>query len=294
MLSKVSKENLVKKLILRMSAVKNTQMPLVSPEKVAKKSPEKKKRGPKKKVLKEEAKPMEELCDGQVAVEKEEVVEKEVATKKRAATLSAKHNKFIMYSFYLIKKMKESDESIDTDALMRLAQVFGSVESQTKLVEEFLSSDKEVKASIKDVKKTEKEAQKAFAKTEKKFIAKVNRTKFVNVNRNDTGDILSVIFGKGAKAETVSDTSLLSSSLVLDAIKTKLSPTQDLVAQIVSAANNNNNDNDNDNDLHDITVQPFRFQNTDYLIDKNNLLYHPTLHTHVATYNHNTQSISLI
>ena len=285
MLSKVSKENLIKKLILRMSAVKNTQMPLVSPEKVAKKSPEKKKRGPKKKVLKEEAKPMEELCDGQVAVEKEEVVEKEavvekeVATKKRAATLSAKHNKFIMYSFYLIKKMKESDESIDTDALMRLAQVFGSVESQTKLVEEFLSSDKEVKASIKDVKKTEKEAQKAFAKTEKKFIAKVNRTKFVNVNRNDTGDILSVIFGKGAKAETVSDTSLLSSSLVLDAIKTKLSPTQDLVAQIVSAANNNNNDNDNDNDLHDITVQPFRFQNTDYLIDKNNLLYHPTLHT---------------
>ena len=184
--------------------------------------------------------------------------------------------------------MKEMDESIDTDALMRLAQVFGSTETQTKLVEDFLSSEKEVKASIKDVKKTEKEAQKAFAKTEKKFIAKVNRTKFVNVNRNDTGDILSVIFGKGAKAETVSDTSLLSSSLVLDAINTKLSPTQDLVAQIVSAANNN------DSNLHDITVQPFRFQDTDYLIDNNNLLYHPTLHTHIATFHNNTQSITLI
>ena len=289
MLSKVSKENLVKKLILRMSAVKNTQMPLVSPEKVAKKSPEKKKRGPKKKVLKEEVVEKEEV-EVNEEVEAKEVAVKEPATeKKRAATLSAKHNKFIMYSFYLIKKMKEVDESIDTDALMRLAQVFGSTETQTKLVEDFLSSEKEVKASIKDVKKTEKEAQKAFAKTEKKFIAKVNRTKFVNVNRNDTGDILSVIFGKGAKAETVSDTSLLSSSLVLDAINTKLSPTQDLVAQIVSAANNNN-----DSNLHDITVQPFRFQDTDYLIDNNNLLYHPTLHTHIATFHNNTQSITLI
>jgi len=287
MLSKVSKENLVKKLILRMSAVENTQMPLVSPEKVAKKSPEKKKRGPKKKVLKEEVVEKEEV-EVNEEVEAKEVAVKEPATeKKRAATLSAKHNKFIMYSFYLIKKMKEMDESIDTDALMRLAQVFGSTETQTKLVEDFLSSEKEVKASIKDVKKTEKEAQKAFAKTEKKFIAKVNRTKFVNVNRNDTGDILSVIFGKGAKAETVSDTSLLSSSLVLDAINTKLSPTQDLVAQIVSAANNDSN-------LHDITVQPFRFQDTDYLIDNNNLLYHPTLHTHIATFHKNTQSITLI
>jgi len=289
MLSKVSKENLVKKLILRMSAVKNTQMPLVSPEKVAKKSPEKKKRGPKKKVLKEEVVEKEEVEVNEEVEEKEVAVKEPATEKKRAATLSAKHNKFIMYSFYLIKKMKEMDESIDTDALMRLAQVFGSTETQTKLVEDFLSSEKEVKASIKDVKKTEKEAQKAFAKTEKKFIAKVNRTKFVNVNRNDTGDILSVIFGKGAKAETVSDTSLLSSSLVLDAINTKLSPTQDLVAQIVSAANNNN-----DSNLHDITVQPFRFQDTDYLIDNNNLLYHPTLHTHIATFHKNTQSITLI
>lgn len=289
MLSKVSKENLVKKLILRMSAVKNTQMPLVSPEKVAKKSPEKKKRGPKKKVLKEEMVEKEEVEVNEEVEAKEVAVKEPVGEKKRAATLSAKHNKFIMYSFYLIKKMKEVDESIDTDALMRLAQVFGSTETQTKLVEDFLSSEKEVKASIKDVKKTEKEAQKAFAKTEKKFIAKVNRTKFVNVNRNDTGDILSVIFGKGAKAETVSDTSLLSSSLVLDAINTKLSPTQDLVAQIVSAANNNN-----DSNLHDITVQPFRFQDTDYLIDNNNLLYHPTLHTHIATFHKNTQSITLI
>jgi hypothetical protein len=288
MLSKVSKENLVKKLILRMSAVKNTQMPLVSPEKVAKKSPEKKKRGLKKKVLKEEVVEKEEVEVNEEVEAKEVAVKEPVAEKKRAATLSAKHNKFIMYSFYLIKKMKEMDESIDTDALMRLAQVFGSTETQTKLVEDFLSSEKEVKASIKDVKKTEKEAQKAFAKTEKKFIAKVNRTKFVNVNRNDTGDILSVIFGKGAKAETVSDTSLLSSSLVLDAINTKLSPTQDLVAQIVSAANNN------DSNLHDITVQPFRFQDTDYLIDNNNLLYHPTLHTHIATFHNNTQSITLI
>ena len=269
MLSKVSKENLVKKLILRMSAVKNTQMPLVSPEKVAKKSPEKKKRGLKKKVLKEEVVEKEEVEVNEEVEAKEVAVKEPVAEKKRAATLSAKHNKFIMYSFYLIKKMKEMDESIDTDALMRLAQVFGSTETQTKLVEDFLSSEKEVKASIKDVKKTEKEAQKAFAKTEKKFIAKVNRTKFVNVNRNDTGDILSVIFGKGAKAETVSDTSLLSSSLVLDAINTKLSPTQDLVAQIVSAAINN------DSNLHDITVQPFRFQDTDYLIDNNNLLITP-------------------
>lgn len=266
-----------------MSAAKNTQMPVASPEKVAKKSPEKKKRGPKKKVLKEE-----EVKD---QAGEEEV--KEPVEKKRAATLSAKHNKFIMYSFYLIKKMKEVDDSIDTDALMRLAQVFGSVEIQTKLVDDFLSSEKEVKASVKDIKKTEKEAQKAFVKTEKKFIAKVNRTKIVNVNRNDDGDIISVIFGKGAKAETVSDTSLLSSSLVLDAIKTKLSPTQDLVAQIVSAANNNNTLYDNNNE-HDVNVKPFRFLDTDYLIDNNSLLYHPTLHTLIAQFNHTTQTITPI
>lgn len=262
-----------------MSAAKNTQMPVASPEKVAKKSPEKKKRGPKKKVLKEE--------EAKDQTGEEEV--KEPVEKKRAATLSAKHNKFIMYSFYLIKKMKEVDDSIDTDALMRLAQVFGSTEIQTKLVDDFLSSEKEVKASVKDIKKTEKEAQKAFVKTEKKFIAKVNRTKIVNVNRNDDGDIISVIFGKGAKAETVSDTSLLSSSLVLDAIKTKLSPTQDLVAQIVSAANNNDNNNE-----HDVNVKPFRFLDTDYLIDNNSLLYHPTLHTLIAQFNHTTQTITPI
>ena len=283
-----------------MSAAKNTQMPVASPEKVAKKSPEKvakkstekKKRGPKKKVLKEEAvkdQAGEEAVKDQAG--EEEV--KEPVEKKRAATLSAKHNKFIMYSFYLIKKMKEVDDSIDTDALMRLAQVFGSVEIQTKLVDDFLSSEKEVKASVKDIKKTEKEAQKAFVKTEKKIIAKVNRTKIVNVNRNDDGDIISVIFGKGAKAETVSDTSLLSSSLVLDAIKTKLSPTQDLVAQIVSAANNNNTLYDNNNE-HDVNVKPFRFLDTDYLIDNNSLLYHPTLHTLIAQFNHTTQTITPI
>lgn len=266
-----------------MSAAKNTQMPVASPEKVVKKSPEKKKRGPKKKVLKEEEEAKDQTGEEEV---------KEPVEKKRAATLSAKHNKFIMYSFYLIKKMKEADESIDTDALMRLAQVFGSTEIQTKLVDDFLSSEKEVKASVKDIKKTEKEAQKAFVKTEKKFIAKVNRTKIVNVNRNDDGDIISVIFGKGAKAETVSDTSLLSSSLVLDAIKTKLSPTQDLVAQIVSAANNNTlNDNNNE---HDVNVKPFRFLDTDYLIDNNSLLYHPTLHTLIAQFNHTTQTITPI
>ncbi len=280
-----------------MSAAKNTQMPVASPEKVAKKSPEKKKRGPKKKVLKEEeAKDQtgEEEVKDQTGEEevKDQTGEEEVkepVEKKRAATLSAKHNKFIMYSFYLIKKMKEVDDSIDTDALMRLAQVFGSTEIQTKLVDDFLSSEKEVKASVKDIKKTEKEAQKAFVKTEKKFIAKVNRTKIVNVNRNDDGDIISVIFGKGAKAETVSDTSLLSSSLVLDAIKTKLSPTQDLVAQIVSAANNNDNNNE-----HDVNVKPFRFLDTDYLIDNNSLLYHPTLHTLIAQFNHTTQTITPI
>jgi len=283
-----------------MSAAKNTQMPVASPEKVAKKSPEKvakkstekKKRGPKKKVLKEEAvkdQAGEEAVKDQAG--EEEV--KEPVDNKRSATLSAKHNKFIMYSFYLIKKMKEVDDSIDTDALMRLAQVFGSVEIQTKLVDDFLSSEKEVKASVKDIKKTEKEAQKAFVKTEKKIIAKVNRTKIVNVNRNDDGDIISVIFGKGAKAETVSDTSLLSSSLVLDAIKTKLSPTQDLVAQIVSAANNNNTLYDNNNE-HDVNVKPFRFLDTDYLIDNNSLLYHPTLHTLIAQFNHTTQTITPI
>jgi hypothetical protein len=275
-----------------MSAAKNTQMPVASPEKVVKKSPEKKKRGPKKKVLKEEE-AKDQTGEEEVKDQTGEEEVKEPVEKKRAATLSAKHNKFIMYSFYLIKKMKEVDDSIDTDALMRLAQVFGSVEIQTKLVDDFLSSEKEVKASVKDIKKTEKEAQKAFVKTEKKFIAKVNRTKIVNVNRNDDGDIISVIFGKGAKAETVSDTSLLSSSLVLDAIKTKLSPTQDLVAQIVSAANNNNTLYDNNNE-HDVNVKPFRFLDTDYLIDNNSLLYHPTLHTLIAQFNHTTQTITPI
>jgi hypothetical protein len=275
-----------------MSAAKNTQMPVASPEKVVKKSPEKKKRGPKKKVLKEEE-AKDQTGEEEVKDQTGEEEVKEPVEKKRAATLSAKHNKFIMYSFYLIKKMKEVDDSIDTDALMRLAQVFGSTEIQTKLVDDFLSSEKEVKASVKDIKKTEKEAQKAFVKTEKKFIAKVNRTKIVNVNRNDDGDIISVIFGKGAKAETVSDTSLLSSSLVLDAIKTKLSPTQDLVAQIVSAANNNNTLYDNNNE-HDVNVKPFRFLDTDYLIDNNSLLYHPTLHTLIAQFNHTTQTITPI
>ena len=260
-----------------------------------------KKRGPKKKTAKEtdnteKNTPIE--TDKKMTCEKEEKEEKqekesETPTKKtRAPALSANNKRFVQFTYFLLNKLKDTHPDIDTKSLYDTFKVFDGVEEQLLFLNTF--DQDAVKSSMKKHKADLKKGQLEFAKLEKKLATKIKRTKNVTPLYEADNTLVSISFNGD---DTVDDPYLLTSLLVLDALKlknSKLSHTQtlsppDIVAQIVSAANNTST-----SESESLDVQLCKIQDNTFLIDNNNNLYHPQKHNLLATFHKDTNTISYI
>lgn len=305
-----------------------------------------KKRGPKKKTAKEpqstettEKTEKTEKTDKNVPIEtdknvisekKEEEEEKqepetqdisetqevsdETAKKTRTPTLSANNKRFVHFTYFLLNKLKESHPELDTNALYDTFKVFDSVDNQLLFLNTF--DQDAVKSSMKKHKADLKKTQADFSKLEKKLVTKIKRTKNVSPLYEADHTLVSITFNG---ADTVDDPKLLSSSLVLDAIKLKNCQNnttsqqntqelqqQDYVAQIVATANNTNNKKtptlpqedelpkDTDTDTDTLDVQLCKILDKTFLIDKNNNLYHHQKHNLLAHFDPIKQTIHYI
>ena len=290
-----------------------------------------KKRGPKKKTAKEadntdKNAPIEtdKKMTGEKKKKKEKKEKKEkeedsesqdTATKKtRAPTLSANNKRFVQFTYFLLNKLKDTHPEIDTKPLYDTFKVFDTVEEQLLFLNTF--DQDAVKSSMKQHKADLKKDQLEFAKVEKKLATKIKRTKNVSPFYEADNALVSISFNG---ADIVDDPRLLSSQVVLDALKLKTNDTKtltqtqtppDIVAQIVSAANNNistslthtdtnntnntNNTSESESESESLDVQLCKIQDNTFLIDKNNNLYHPTLHTLLATFHKDTNTIQYI
>jgi hypothetical protein len=282
-----------------------------------------KKRGPKKKTAEEADKtdkntPIE--TDKKMTSEKKEKKEKkekedgesesqEPATKKtRAPALSANNKRFVQFTYFLLNKLKDTHPEIDTKPLYDTFKVFDSVEEQLLFLNTF--DQDAVKSSMKQHKVDLKKDQLEFAKQEKKLATKIKRTKNVSPFYEADNVLVSISFNG---ADVVDDPKLLSSQVVLDALKLKTYDTKtqtqtltqtppDIVAQIVSAANNHTttslthtlSESESPSESESLDVQLCKIQDNTFLIDKNNNLYHPQNHNLIATFHTHNNTIQYI
>ena len=286
-----------------MSTVQKTMMtpPSVpqTPPKVVKK------RGPKKKTEPKTEPKTESNTDSQVV--KEEAIESDSPqentdandTKKpKTPTLSAKYKKYVLYSYYLIEKVREVHPEMDLQFLETAAMIHDTVDQQTAFVKGF--NEKTVANSLKLKKKTLKDAEKLQTKQINKTLTKIKRTKDIQQQKDDHGNLLAILFPK--TNEAIDDSFILQSTLVINALndKSKHPPqnknknknknyktttqnnNQDLVADIVAAATNTNtNTNTNEQELE---VTLCTIHNNKFLTDNQNNLYHTTTHQLIATF----------
>jgi len=295
-----------------MSTVQKTIMTPPSVPQTPSQSPPKsspkvvKKRGPKKKTEpktepKTESK-TESKTDSQVV--KEEAIESDSPqentdandTKKpKTPTLSAKYKKYVLYSYYLIEKVREVHPEMDLQFLETAAMIHDTVDQQTAFVQGF--NEKTVANSLKLKKKTLKDAEKLQTKQINKTLTKIKRTKDIQQQKDDHGNLLAILFPK--TNEAIDDSFILQSTLVINALndKSKHPPqnknknknknyktttqnnNQDLVADIVAAATNTNT-----TDEQELEVTLCTIHNNKFLTDNQNNLYHTTTHQLIATF----------
>jgi hypothetical protein len=181
-----------------------------------------------------------EKISGEEPVEKisgEEPVEKISGEEpaKKNKPLSAKHAKFIHYSFYLLEQLNLQGANIDPDVFYNAAHIFDTTPNQASFVDDFINNSKTHTNRFKDLLKSRKKSNKPNKPTKSK--------KSKNSNNND---------------------------LVNDLV---------LLAQ-------HNNDNDNHNDNHNLLqVSEFVHNNSQFLIDNDNNIYHFTKHTCIGKLN---------
>ena len=272
-----------------MSAKSSTPIP-TTPEVTHAKTPSAPKKAAKKeKVVKEK------VVKEKVVKEKKEKVVKEKAVKKakkeevkeevkktRPATLPAKYNKFIQYSYYLIRALnnasleKHGEELLDEELFFNEAHVFGDVKTQEEFVTSFLenkSIGKEMKTHVADKKKAaakaEKEAVKAAAKAEKeaaKAAAKAEKQA-----------------GKTTKPKKEKKE------------KKEKNEEKDLVTSLVTLANSDEAvpeaAAENVEEEEELDVQMFEHEGKEYLIDDSNTLYDVDNHTVVGTWDKENKHI---
>ena len=246
-----------------------------APKKAAKK--EKVVKEKKEKVVKEKAVKKAKKEEVQEEVKEEEV--KEEVKKTRPATLPAKYNKFIQYSYYLIRALnnasleKHGEELLDEELFFNEAHVFGDVKTQEEFVTSFLenkSIGKEMKTHVADKKKAaakaEKEAVKAAAKAEKeaaKAAAKAEKQA-----------------GKTTKPKKE---------------KKEKNEEKDLVTSLVTLANSDEAvpeaAAENMEEEEELDVQMFEHEGKEYLIDDSNTLYDIDNHTVVGTWDKENKHI---
>ena len=234
----------------------------------------------KEKVVKEKVVKDTEVKDTEV--KETEVKDTEVKEKKaRQATLPAKYNKFIQYSYYLIRTLnnasleKDGEVLIDEELFFERSHVFGDVKTQEEFVTSFLenkSIGKEMKTHLADKKKeaakAEKEAVKAAAKAEKdaaKAAAKAEK------------DAAKTTKPKKEKKEKKDEKDLVTSLVTL------ANSTEEVPAE----------SNDTVEEEEELDVQMFEHEGKEYLIDDSNTLYDVDNHTVVGTWDKENKKVIL-
>ena len=223
---------------------------------------------------------------------KEEVQEevKEEVKKTRPATLPAKYNKFIQYSYYLIRALnnasleKHGEELLDEELFFNEAHVFGDVKTQEEFVTSFLenkSIGKEMKTHVADKKKAaakaEKEAVKAAAKAEKEAVKAAAKAE-----------------KQAAKAAAKAEKQAGKTTKPKKEKKEK-NEEKDLVTSLVTLANSDEAvpeaAAENVEEEEELDVQMFEHEGKEYLIDDSNTLYDVDNHTVVGTWDKENKHI---
>ena len=253
----------------------------------------------KEKVVKEKkakvVKKKEEVVEKVAAVEeevketKEEVVEKvaaveeEVKEKKVRKSLPAKYNKFIQYTYYMLRALnnaeleKNGEVLFDEEKMFEAANVFGEVEVQKTFVEGFLENKgiaKEMRTHLSDKKKAEKAAAKQKVLNDK-AAEKQRKLDEKEAAKKAAADAKAAKKGASKK-------------------KSKKEPV-DLVTSLVTLANSNDEEEvKNDEEEEELDVKIITIENKQYLIDDANNLYDSETHAQVGTWDYVTKQITTV
>jgi len=237
----------------------------------------------KEKVVKEKKekveKKKEEAVEKAAAVEEEEVKEKKV----RAAGLPAKYNKFIQYTYYMLRtlnnaELENSGEVLfDEDKMFEVCHVFGEVEVQKKFVEGFLENKgiaKEMRTHLADKKKADKAAAKQ----------KVLNDKAAEKQRK--------LDEKAAAKKAAADAKAAKKGASKK--KSKKEPV-DLVTSLVTLANSNGEDGvKEEEEEEELDVKIITIDSKEYLIDESNNLYDSETHAQIGTWDYVTKQITTV
>ena len=233
--------------------------------------------------------------------EQKSEVEKEKKPTEKKVKLPAKYAKFIHFAYYIADVLKQANPDIDLPSLHQSLNVFHDPTKQIAFVESFIHQENTIAESIKQQIKDTNIQNKKTNLLITKLVAKINRSKNVTHTLTENGTVSSILFNK---KNPCTDPLLLASPLVKQALLSHSTHDNDIVAHIVTAANtnttnttnttnNNNNDNTNTNDNdNDIEVTLTTINQEQYLIDKNNTIYHPQNHNPIATYNPTNHTIN--
>ena len=257
-----------------------------APVKVVK---EKKEKVVKEKVVKEKkekvVKAKAAVVDEVISTDVEDVKEK----KARAPSLPAKYNRFIQYTYYMLRSLnnaeleKNGELLFDEEKMFEAANVFGEMEVQKAFVEEFLENKgiaKEMRTHVADKKKDEKAAAKQQVLNEK-AAEKQRKLDEREAAKKAVADAKAAKKGASKK-------------------KTKKVPV-DLVTSLVTLANSSteeaeqaSQEDDEAVEEDELDVKVITIEGKVYLIDETNNLYDNESHAQIGTWDCVTKLITTV
>ena len=241
----------------------------------------------KEKVVKEKVvkdKVVKEKGDG----EDEEKKEK----KARAPSLPAKYNRFIQYTYYMLRSLnnaeleKNGELLFDEEKMFEAANVFGEMEVQKAFVEGFLENKgiaKEMRTHVADKKKDEKAAAKQQVLNEK-AAAKQRKLEEREAAKKVVADAKAAKKGASKK-------------------KTKKEEPVDLVTSLVTLANSSTEEaeqasqeqeQEEEAEEDELDVKVITIEGKEYLIDDTNNLYDNENHAQIGTWDYVTKQITTV
>ena len=235
----------------------------------------------KEKVVKAKAAVVDEV----ICPEVEDVKEKKV----RAASLPAKYNRFIQYTYYMLRAInnaeleKNGEVLFDEEKMFEACHVFGEVNTQQTFVNVFLENKgiaKEMRTHVADKKKDEKAAAKQ----------KVLNEKAAEKQRK--------LDEKAAAKKAVADAKTAKKGASKK--KTKKEPV-DLVTSLVTLANSSTDEaeqaSQHDDEVveeDELDVKVITIEGKEYLIDETNNLYDKESHAQIGTWDCVTKQITTV
>ena len=230
----------------------------------------------KEKVVKKKAEVEEVVAADVVEEEKEKTVRK---------SLPAKYNKFIQYTYYMLRtlnnaELENSGEVLfDEDKMFEVCHVFGEVEVQKAFVEGFLENKgiaKEMRTHLADKKKADKAAAKQKVLNDK-AAEKQRKLDEKAAAKKAAADAKAVKKGGATKK------------------KSKKEPV-DLVTSLVTLANSNGEEEvkADEEEEEELDVKIITIEEKQYLIDEANNLYDSETHAQIGTWDCVTKQITTI